>query len=83
MARNFEGREYDSYEGGGKGIIDVAYDTVEETVAAVEPLEQLMRRNWNGQVHTKIRKFISNDFSAAGYLLALTRDYILKRKEFT
>ncbi|KAL1819355.1 hypothetical protein ACET3Z_014224 [Daucus carota] len=42
-----------------KGIIDAAYDTVEETVAAaVEMGEQLARRNWNGQVYAENRKFL-------------------------
>ncbi|KAL1819358.1 hypothetical protein DCAR_0415610 [Daucus carota subsp. sativus] len=45
-----------------KGIIDAAYDTVEETVAAaVELGEQLARRNWNGQVYAENRKFLFDD----------------------
>ncbi|KAL8093386.1 enoyl-CoA delta isomerase 1, peroxisomal-like [Apium graveolens] len=45
-----------------KGIIDAAYDTVEETVAAaVELGEQLVKRNWNGKVYAENRKILFHD----------------------
>lgn len=45
-----------------KGIISAAYDTVEETVAAALELgEQLVRRNWNGEVYAETRKFLYED----------------------
>lgn len=45
-----------------KGIIDAAYDTVEETVAAaVELGEQLVKRNSNGQVYEDYRKLLFHD----------------------
>ncbi|XWS56556.1 hypothetical protein CRYUN_Cryun09bG0095500 [Craigia yunnanensis] len=41
------------------GIIDAAYDSVEETVeGAVELGEKLVKKGWNGQVYSEIRKGI-------------------------
>ncbi|KAL8103209.1 enoyl-CoA delta isomerase 1, peroxisomal-like [Apium graveolens] len=42
-----------------KGIIDAAYDTVEETVAAaIELGEQLVMRKWKGHVYAENRKLL-------------------------
>ncbi|KAL8095585.1 enoyl-CoA delta isomerase 1, peroxisomal-like [Apium graveolens] len=42
-----------------KGIIDAAYDTVEETVAAAIDLgEQLVMRKWKGHVYAENRKLL-------------------------
>ena len=46
-------------EGVKKGIIDAAYDSAEETVeGAVELGEKLVKKGWNGQVYSEIRKGI-------------------------
>ncbi|WOG96274.1 hypothetical protein DCAR_0415608 [Daucus carota subsp. sativus] len=45
-----------------KGIIDAAYDNMEETMtAAVELGEELVRNNWNGEVYAENRKYLYSD----------------------